>query len=124
MPRLPQIRGRYRLREEARESWDYSIGDELVYCLKARKITLDFPIHITKKYFKFRDSWIECHLTFERERNSHYCVIVEFRETEFLWGKWEERIPPYNPGGSVNRNSRVFVDVSKFVETPQKVFTN
>ncbi len=76
----------YRLREEARKSWDHIVCDELVYSLKVLKIQSDVPVKIAKNYLK-GDWCIECHLTFEAEGNIHYQLIVESEAPELMTPK-------------------------------------
>lgn len=114
----------YNLLEKARESWNYSISDKLVYRFKTREIALDFPIQVTKEYLEFRNSWIECHLTFTGKRDFHYCIIVELCESEVLGAKRDESIPYHEAGGPMNRNPGVLVNVAQLVQPPKQMTLN
>ena len=114
----------YRLLKEARESWNHTVCDELVYRLDTCEVALDFPIQITKEHLKFRDAWVECHLTFAGKRDFHYCVIVELCDRKVFGTDGNEGIPLHDTSSPVNGNSHVFVDVAEFIQSPKKMPSN
>jgi hypothetical protein len=115
----------YRLLKEARESWDYTVCDKFVYCFDVSKVTLDFPIQIAKNYLEFGCPWIECHLTLKRQRELHYSVIVEFCEAgRLIRAERDVGVPRDDPSSSVNRDSRMFVDVAELIKSPQQMLSN
>jgi hypothetical protein len=108
----------YRLREEARESWDYAVSDKFVYSFDSGEVGLDFPKEIAKLYLEGH-AWVECHLTFHAERDIHYQVLAE---KEF--GLRDGHRSCNHASHPVNGNSHVLVDIAKFVQPPQKKALN
>ena len=111
----------YRLLEEARKSQHYVVCDKLVYSLDIRKVALDFPIQVAKHYLKVGNPWIECHLTFERERNFHYHMIIELLEEAVLRMESSTSVPDRTATNPTNGNSYVLVNVVQSVQPPQKM---
>ena len=115
----------YRLLKEARETWDYVVCDKLVYCLDVSQVALDVPVLIAKNYSEFGNPWIERHLTLKRQRELHYCIVTEFCEAQRLihTGR-DESVPRHNATKPVDGDSGVFVDVAKFIKSPQQILVN
>jgi hypothetical protein len=105
----------YRLLEEARKSWDYVVCDKLVHVLNVPEVASDFLIRIAENYLKIWHSWIECRLTFEREWNLQYLVIIEAAVNESR----RNRVPKYNSRRTVNCDAGMFVDITEQVQTPK-----
>src|SRR5262249_7917611 len=105
------------LLEEARESWDYRISDELVYLVEPigrnRKITLD----IAKCYLQ-RRLWIEVHILLKRKWNRYYIAIAKLANEASKTARELRKVDihPHPPNG----NASIFVDIRQLVQLPQK----
>jgi hypothetical protein len=107
----------YLLLEEARKSWDYAVNDKFVYAFDPREVTLNTHNGIAKRYLK-GNVWIECHLTFEGERDAqfaHFACIVKSQEG--LQGLWENKENLI----AMHGNPPVFVDDAQEMKTPEQV---
>ena len=104
----------YRLLEEARKSWDHVFSNEVVYSLDSIKVAINPHVGISKDYFE-SNIWMELHLVFETERETHYACIVEF-------DKWYETLrQPKIQNLSVSRDSPVLIDIAHLVQTPKQM---
>jgi hypothetical protein len=76
----PLIRQQYdlpvRMLLEARESWEHVISNKVVRFLDSEKVTLNTFLGVAKRYVE-GDIWVELHLTFHPQRESHYVLVIE-----------------------------------------------
>lgn len=73
---LEQYSPAYGLLEEARKSWDHGISDKVIYLLQPVKSAHNPLMGIAKSYIN-GSSWIDSHLTFEIEGNTHdACLLI------------------------------------------------
>lgn len=108
----------YYLREEARKSWNHFVSDEIVYVLDSAKIAENLIGNIAEKYIK-RRLWIECHLTFEVQRSAHHVlVLIEVEKVDR--GPWKLRKSKIDRT-AVNRNSSMFVNITKTIQAPEEM---
>src|SRR5580704_4277611 len=114
-----QTIGVWGLREEARESWDHFVSDEVVYLAKAGE--RDFKnVGFPKQYLN-RDIWLEVHwiCPCEGERESHFQIICEAINVD-------ETLPSCTGEANIKsigeRGDRpVFIECPEFVELPEGV---
>jgi len=117
-PRLRPYEDWFYLYEEALESWDYVVSDKLVYRSDPLKITGDSLSRIPEKYIK-GNVWIECHLTFEIDGHAdHVLLFISHDGAKERFGRMGKIKPEHI---TTNGNSPMFVDVTKFVETPKQM---
>ena len=118
---LEQYTPAYRLLEESRKSWDHAVSDELVYCVEPSEITAD-PFREIAENYRDGSGWIEVHLTFIGERNTHYAAAIES-----LTGKTRDRSRQnilQHESAAVSRNAAMFIDVAESVQPPQEMAPN
>jgi hypothetical protein len=73
---LEQYSPAYGLLEEACKSWEHGISDKVIYLLQPVESTHNALMGIAKSYIN-GSSWIESHLTFEIEGNTHHaCLLI------------------------------------------------
>ena len=106
----------FRLIEEARKSWNHAISDKIVYSIEPFESNLNPSVHIAKNYIE-GNVWIECHLTFEAERNRHYVVLLDFNRGLQTRRKVRKPIMYHR---AVNGNSSVLVNIANRVQSPEK----
>jgi hypothetical protein len=109
----------YCLLKESRESWEYVVSDEFIYALKPINVTFDSLFRIPKDYLQ-GNVWIEIHITFIGERDTHAIVIVENHDTNKFLGSQHEDIGGVEPH-PVHRNSSMLVDIAQQIQSPQEM---
>lgn len=107
-----------RLFYEACESWDCVVSDKLVYFFNPGQIALDALAGIPEDYMK-NNNWVELHFILHAQRESHYAVIID---CDHISGYRRRELEI--DGTSVSGNSPMFVDITKFVESPQQMGVN
>ena len=108
----------YYLLEEARKSWDYAISDKVVYVRDPIEVARDSLADVAKDYIKGK-LWIECHLSFELQRDAHHLLVV----IEFDKSRKVVRHPRKAESHHVtmNRNPSVLVDITQPVKPPEQM---
>ena len=109
----------YRLLLEARESWDYVVGDELIYCFNSGKVAFDSFVGVPKDYFEGL-AWVEVHLTFHAEGETHYAIIIERDDHRLRDSVREFKIKD----GSVDGNSPMLINIAEFIQPPEQIPSN
>jgi hypothetical protein len=115
-----QIIGIWGLREEARETWDHFVSDEVVYFPESGRCDLEVSHSFAEKYFN-SDGWIEMHLTCQeqQQREVHFNVIVEVADilSPHANVSWESNVKL----SAVGRDGSMFVSPPQFVQLPKEV---
>ena len=108
----------YYLLEEARKSWNYAISDKSVYVRDPIEVARDSVADVAKDYIK-GNLWIECHLTFELQRDAHHLlVVIEFDRSHKIV-RHQRKVKSHHV--TMNRNPSVFVDIAQPVKPPEQV---
>jgi len=107
--------------KEARESWDHAICNEFIYLFQPCEVALDSLVGIPKCYVD-GSHWIECHITFQIQRNDHhFCVVIESDLRDKLTREfWKPEIN----NCALDWDSSVFVDITKQAKLPQVMTGN
>lgn len=118
-PELRPYQPPYYLLKESRESWEYTVSNEFVYVFGSRDVTFDSLFGIAKDYLQ-GNVWIEIHLTFVGERNSHAVVMIEHLHAGDFFRSQHHDIGDLE-SNSVDRNSAMFVDIAQQIKPPQEM---
>jgi hypothetical protein len=115
----PLIRQQYdlpvRMLLEARESWEHVISNTVVHFLDSEKVTLNTFLGVAKRYVE-GDIWVELHLTFHLQRESHYVLVIESDQ------RFRDRVRQFETDNRTMRwNPSVLINVAQFVEPPKQV---
>lgn len=110
--------GIWRLREEARESWDHVISDKIIYLSEPRHGNLKLSHVFAEQYFEGK-VWFEVHWTFVKgdNREMHFLCICEVSPVSFPSGKREmdsERV-------GIHRNRPMFIHGPEFIKLPEGI---
>jgi hypothetical protein len=105
----------WQLCEEARESWDYFLADELVHIDEFLKVQFNPLVHIAKCE-PYRRPWLEVHILLGGERKSHYAAIIEFFPYKGHSGGYSRKQDFAIDG--VQGDMPMFLDIPKRIESP------
>lgn len=108
----------YRLRQEAHESWQHTVTDEIVYLCDFGGADNDSSRDISEVYLK-GDVWVEVEFILVGQRDTKYSVIIESLKVDAkrtdTGGKIKLDV------GAVGWNSPMLVEVAHSVQPPQEM---
>jgi len=120
-PELRPYQPPYYLLKESRESWENTVSNELVYVFGSRDVAFDSLFRIAKDYLQ-GNVWIEIHLTFVGERNSHAVVMIEHLDAGDFFGRQHHDIGNLE-SNSVDGNSPMLVDIAQQMKPPEEMIS-
>jgi hypothetical protein len=103
----------FRLREEARKSWDYLVTDSLVYCAEILKRDSDPLLLISEYDHGFH--WLELHIRLVSEVEEYLSVIIECLFADRLRAGGEFVISDHR----MKRDMPMLVDAPQGVQNPK-----
>lgn len=112
--------GIWGLREEARESWDHAVSNEVIYLGQSSRGNLEVSHTFAEKYLK-GELWFEGHFTahVRQQRETHFQAIIEVAD---------ELLPLTGRSGHSNRkhsgvsgDRSMLVHFPEFVQLPEQV---
>jgi hypothetical protein len=106
----------WRLREEARKSWDYLLTDELVHVDKVGGIEFDPFFDISKRNI-YCCPWLEIRIWLGRERECQYTAIVERFRMNLLRRLNTRKLNVKDTG--MYREMAMFLNIPERMKTPQ-----
>jgi hypothetical protein len=115
-----QTIGIWRLREEARKSWDHVVSDEIVYSVEAVARNLQLPHTFAEKYID-GSGWFEMHFTTQEEGQGemHFNAILEVADVGFPHFKGRRKADPEIV--AIHRNSPVLIHRPEFIQLPKGI---
>ena len=111
---LPDL---FRLRKEARKSWDYFVTDRLIYGPKLVDCDLD-PLFVVSEKHLGLGHWFELDISLAGEIENHLHIIIELIDPN---GHSAVDVKVDLRDKGVHRDASMFVDVPKGVKNPEKL---